>query len=220
MSSRTSWRAISRRMAKGSLAQRGQALIEFSFIVVILLFLIVGVTDIATLLDVHESLVYAARQGARTGAVIGPVSGADCAIVGAIHSALINQPNLTLNTIYIYQATPGDGVLANGSRGSAVYEEYPGSVDCNSNGQIFNTQTGTTPQPPLVDGWPPTKADGSANRMDTPFTNDDSLGVELDYSYQFQFNILGTGNLTGFDYSVFQMNPAALPTPVPTQTTG
>lgn len=210
MNRRMAWRGARRRLRSGSLAERGQALIEFSFIVVILLFLIIGVTDIATLLDVHESLVYAARQGARTGAVIGPVAGADCAIVGAVHSALLNQPNLTVSTIYIYQANGS----TNGSRTTTVYEEYPGFVDCNASGQIVNPQNNQTVAP-VVDNWPAT------TRNDSPFNNPatiDSVGVELDYSYQFQFNVLGTGALTGFDYSVFQMNPAGLPTPIPTQT--
>lgn len=205
------------------LGQRGQALIEFAFVMIILMFLIAGVTDIATLLDLHESVVYAARQGARTGAVIGPVAGADCAIVGAIHSSLLNQPNFTLNTIYIYQATPGGGALADGSRGSALYDEYPGTSDCQVSGTtatIINSQTGAL-QPPLVNGWPPLQSDGvTPNRQNTPFTNDDSLGVELDFSYQFQLNVVGTGAFSAVDYAVFQMNPAALPTPAPTNTSG
>lgn len=195
----------------GRLAQRGQALIEFSFVIVVLMFLVVGVTDIATLLDVHESLVYAARQGARTGAVIGPAANADCAIVGAVHASLLEQPaGLTLNYIYIYQATSS----SDGSRGANVYDEYPGSVDCNSSGQIINTQTGSV-QAPLANNWP------GPNRNNTPFNNPstiDSVGVELDYSYQFQFNVLGTGAFTAVDYAVFQMNPSGLPTPIPTQT--
>lgn len=208
-------RAVRRGPGRTRRSQRGQGLVEFSFFVLAMLFMVVGVTDIATLLDVHESIVYAARQGARTGAVIGPVANADCAIVGAIHSALLNQPNLTITNIYIYQATdPANGAGVDGSRGSAKYDQYPGTVDCDATGNIINTKTGT-PQAPLAFNWDPSQ------RNNTPFSvpsTIDSVGVELDYTYQYQFNLLGTGSLSGLDYSVFQMNPSGLPTPIPTPT--
>lgn len=195
---RSRWRGWSWRQRHG---QRGQGLVEFTFVLVVMMFMVVGVTDIATLLDVHESIVYAARQGARTGAVIGQATNADCAIVGAVHSALLNQPNLTVNLIYIYDVSTADGSRASGDK----VDVYSGNTDC----------VNSAPSPPaLAVGWP------ADTRNNTPFTNDDSLGVELDYSYQFQFNLLGTGSLSGTDYAVYQINPAGLPTPIPTPTGG
>ncbi|MFI5278130.1 MAG: TadE/TadG family type IV pilus assembly protein, partial [Ktedonobacterales bacterium] len=62
----------SRRRLIGIRKQRGQALIEFALIIFpLLLLLVVGSTDISTLLDDHLDVVYAARAGARIGSVIG-----------------------------------------------------------------------------------------------------------------------------------------------------
>ena len=120
---------LARRHA-GRSGQRGQALLEFTMIFVFIMLLLAGVSDVGGLLDIHIAMVYAARQGARTGAVIGPVTAADCAIVGAVHSVVVNQPNLTVNLITIYQAG-ADGL----SNGNAQY--YPGTSDCQG-GQIVN----------------------------------------------------------------------------------
>jgi hypothetical protein len=167
---------------------------------VFLMFLLAGLVDIAGLLDVHIAIVYAARQGARTGAVAGPISGADCAIIGAIHSSLLSQPNLTLNQIIIYQATS----TVNGDyTGAQNAEIYPGTVDC-ENGQIINTQSGSV-QSPTTNTFPAT------SRSITPFT-EDSLGVQLVYSYQFRFNLLGSGSFSASDHAVCPMNPAGVPT--------
>ena len=190
-------------------AHRGQALVEFSLFVVFLLFLLIGVTDIATLLDDHEVVVYAARQGARTGAVIGPQANADCAIVGAVRSAMGNVNNLTLTQIIIYNANNADGSMYNNEE-----DVYPGNVDC-IGGAIKNPANQVvTPSPGT---WPPLQANGSVNRNNTPF-NTDSIGVELIYTYQWQFNVFGTPTFTASDAAVFPINPDTIPTPVPTAT--
>jgi hypothetical protein len=36
---------------------------------------------------------------------------------------------------------------------------------------------------------------------------EDSLGVKIDYTYQFQFNLLGAGAFPTSDYAVYPMNP-------------
>ena len=195
---------VHRRSRRG---QRGQALIEFSMFFVFMMFLLTGVTDIAGLLDVHIAVVYAARQGARTGSVMGPVTGADCAIVGAIHASLISQPSLTATQIIIYQATSTTNGKYTGTQNAEI---YPGNSDCR--GTLIETQNPVTlvwtPVTPSVNTWP------STTRNNSPFT-EDSLGVEIDYSYQFQFNLLGT-NFSASDYAVVPMNPSGTPTPTPT----
>ncbi len=182
----------------GRSGQRGQALLEFTMIFVFIMLLLAGVSDVGGLLDIHIAMVYAARQGARTGAVIGPVTAADCAIVGAVHSVVVNQPNLTVNLITIYQAG-ADGL----SNGNAQY--YPGTSDCQG-GQIVNIDPVTllsSPQSPLPGStWDPSL------RINTPYF-ENSIGVKVDYSYQFQFNLLGAGPFSTSDYAVYPINPQA-----------
>jgi Flp pilus assembly protein TadG len=178
--------------------QRGQAILEFAMFFVFIMLLLAGVTDIAGLLDVHIAVVYASRQGARTGSVMGPVTGSDCAMIGAIHSALLNQPNLTPTQIIIYKATgTTNGVYTTGLPANI----YPGSDDC-----VGGTLTAAA----ISSTWPET------SRNITPFT-EDSIGVQITYTYQFQFNLLGT-TFSAADYAVCPMNPSGGPTPAPSAT--
>jgi Flp pilus assembly protein TadG len=171
--------------------QRGQALIEFCMCFVFMMFLMAGLWDVGNLLDTHVAIVYAARQGARTGAAFGAQSTADCAIVGAVHSALLTQPNLTVTQVIIYKATgTTNGVFT----GAQPAEIYPGTVNCVS-GTINATPIAPAGQPL----WTPNL------RNVQPFV-EDSLAVEIDYTYQFQFNLLGS-TFAATDFADSTMNP-------------
>ena len=162
-------------------SQRGQAVIEFAFFFMALMILLAGVVDIGTLLDDHMDVVYAARQGARTGAVLGRTDPqADCKIIAAIHSALLNQPNLTATRIVIYDSDAS----GNSTGAQDVYVE---PANCSS---------------PSTNTWPP------SSRSDTVYF-EDSLGVEIDYTYQFQFNWFGVGPFAGSDHAVFPISPSS-----------
>jgi hypothetical protein len=187
--------------------QRGQALLEFTVFFLFIMPLLAGVTDVGLLLDAHIAGIYAARQGARTGSVIGPVPQADCAIVGAVHSVLANQPNLTISQITIYKA----GSTGQPTSGLAQY--YIGTADC-QNGQIVDSSNctpscgGCCPTGPLTgSNWPPTNPDGTPGRNVTPY-QEDTIGVRIDYSYTFQFDLLGSGPFPTADYAAYPMNPA------------
>ncbi|MDE3229332.1 MAG: pilus assembly protein [Chloroflexota bacterium] len=156
---------------------RGQALVEFALFVPLLLTLVLGATDVATLLDDHLDIVYAARAGARVGSVIGNFSPsgatftADCAVIGAVQAALSSAVNLQITQIAIYQAPPS------GAWSSTLPQDvYPGNTICLPSGAPSNTATTAT--------WIP------STRNHTPFT-EDSIGVAIWFSYTYQFNIFG-----------------------------
>lgn len=183
---------------------RGQALVEFALFVPVFMFMIVGATDISTLLDNSLNVVYAARAGARVGSVIGNYSPAatpytaDCAIIGAVQAALANSRNVQVTQIAIFDAN------AQGRPQSAAKQDiYPGNAVCNSDGTITPAATQL--------GWPPTP------RNNTPF-NEDSIGVSITYNYTYSFNPLGGGTSTFTDSAVMPIeivvNPA-LPTATP-----
>lgn len=183
--------------------QRGQALVEFAIFVVILANLLAGVVDIGGLLGDHVSMVYAARQGARTAAVLGNLGKADCATVGAIQAAIANLPNVTLNRIIIYKSG------ANGLPIDATTQEsYPGNTQCNaSTGAVTNT--------PSPDGYHPDQ------RNNRPLL-EDSVGVELDYTYSFPLPFLPIGAVSTIslvDRAVMPINPTGVASPQPTGTT-
>lgn len=191
---------------------RGQALVEFALFVPLFLFLLVGATDISTLLNNHLDVVYAARAGARVGSVIGKYSPpapaqytADCAIIGAVQAALSNSRGVNVSKIAIYQAG-SDGQPLNGG---AAEDVYPGNAVCNADGTVSPPATQT--------GWPPTI------RSTTPF-QEDSIGVAITFSYTYQFNPLGNvftpagnGVFQATDYSVMPIE-IVIGTPQPTPT--
>ena len=48
--------------------------------------------------------------------------------------------------------------------------------------------------------------------QNTPY-QEDSVGVEVDYSYAFQFPLLGGGTFLSSDYTVMPINPVGLTLP-------
>ena len=183
---------------------QGQALVETAMIITILFLLVVGATDIATLLDDHLNLVYASRQGARTASVMGNQADADCVTINAVRAALSDATNITLNQIVIYKAG------TNGLPGSSPTEDvYAGSTTCTI------TAGGTTTYTPApcgtCIGYPP------KNRNNTAIY-EDSIGVELDFTYHYQFQVFGTGTLSAADRAVMPIEPVGVPSPNPTPT--
>ena len=186
--------------------QRGQALLEFAAFLTILLFLIAGVVDVGGLLNDHVTIEYATRQGARTGSVLGDQPISDCAIISAVNAAVANDTSLTITQIIIYSAG-ADGQ----PQGMGIDESvYAGDPTC-----TISSGTSTLSEAPSPDNYPPSA------RNDNPYI-EDSLGVEVSYSYAFQFPLLGSGVFQSTDYTVMPINPVVLPTPqmAPTPTTG
>jgi hypothetical protein len=186
-------------------AQRGQALIEFTLFFTFMMLLVTAVTDIAFLLDDHVNLVFAARQGARTGAVLGngftnPKTGVpldpDCEIVGAVNATLLNQPDVKLTSITIYEVGPNEVPTGN-------EDVYPAGDTCDSSGKFATA--------PSVATWP------AGNRVIDPF-EEDSIGVRLDFTYSWRFNILGFPPFAGYDTVEYPLSPSGEPTPLPAPT--
>ena len=183
-----------RPFARRRRASRGQALVETALFLTILLLMVAGGSDIATLLDDHLNIVYAAREGARIGSLMGANSNADCAILGAVQAALASDRNVTLLDILIYSADQDGAPI------SMLYEEeYTGATTC-------DMATGQPTSPAIVNNWP------SSSRNATAFL-EDSLGVELLYTYRFQFNLLGIGSFSGHDAAVMPIAVQLYPTP-------
>lgn len=182
--------------------QRGQALIEFAMFFLILLYLLAGGTNITFLLNTHLNIVYAARQGARTGAVLGNQGGVtgydpDCAVIGAVDAAVAGMPNLRINKITIYLAGPTGQTVS-----PALQDRYLGTATCVVTGSVPSIVPSSAI---LIQGWLP------AARNNLPFTAD-SLGVRIDYTYTFQFPIVPSyGSVTTFDYAVMPIEPVGIP---------
>ncbi len=166
--------------------QRGQALVEFAVLASMLFLILAGAVDLGTLLDNHLGIAYATRQAARIGAQEDQNPGADCSILGAIYAATQNLALVTVTRIIIYQAD------ANGNS-TGNQQVYTGNPGCP-----------TPPNPPvgsLLSGtWP------ASARADSP-PNEDSIGVEIDYSYSWQTGFISAGTFQATDRTVMKLNP-------------
>jgi hypothetical protein len=185
----------------GCRSERGQALLEFSLFLVLILFMIAGVVDVGGLLNDHVSIEYATQEAARTGSVLGNQPTADCAIISAVNSALSSVANVTVTQIMIYNA--GADGLPQGISSESI---YAGDPTCSIVGNIITLSEVASPN-----NYPP------SSRNDNPYT-EGSLGIQVNYSYAFQFPLLGSGVFQSSDYTVIPINPIVLPTPqgVPT----
>jgi len=165
--------------------QRGQALVEFALLMSFVMFpILAGAVDLSSLLDSHLGISYATRQAARTGAEEDQNANADCAVLGSVHAATLNLSLVTVTKIIIYQADANGNSTGN----QQVYLNNPGCPNPAS------------PPPPSSSSWPP------SSRQDTP-PNEDSLGVEIDYSYSWQTGFIATGTFQGSDKTVMKLNP-------------
>jgi Flp pilus assembly protein TadG len=184
-------RRTGRRSRRGR--SRGQALVEFALLVPLLMFMLVGATDVASLLDDHLNIIYAIRTSARVGATLGTAPQADCAIIGALRATLSGVRNLQIQQIIIFKSN------GSGAPITASEDGYAGTAVCNSDGTISPAATALN--------WPP------GARSTTPFT-EDSLGVEVDYTYTFQLNLLGIGQFSAQERAVMPLE-VVIGAPVP-----
>lgn len=167
-------------------------MVEFVMIFPLVMLLVLGASDVATLLDNHLDVVYTARTAARMGSILGTAPATDCAIIGAIRAAMSSVRNVQVNRIVIYKAG------ADGMPIGANEDTYQGSTVCNADGTTSPSATSL--------GWPP------GQRSTTPLF-EDSIGVELDYSYTFQLDLLGMGQFTSADRAVMPLE-VVIGTPV------
>lgn len=197
---RSAWFWLSRAASHSSRRRsvsRGQALVEFALFVPLMMTLIVGATDISTLLNDHLDVVYAARAGARVGSVIGNYAPAgatytaDCAIIGAVQAALSNTRNVQVSQIAIY-LSDSSGVYSS----ARPQDVYPGNAVCNPDGSITPAATQAT--------WAP------SGRCNTPFF-EDSIGVAITYTYTYSFNLLNIPSPSVVDSAVMPIEIVVSP---------
>jgi Flp pilus assembly protein TadG len=88
---------------------RGQAVVEFSLMLPIMLMVIFGLYNLVMVINVQTSLTYAAREGAR----MGSITNDDVAIRGVVREALYNYDTTGSKTFIVispneYTRTRGD----------------------------------------------------------------------------------------------------------------
>jgi TadE-like protein len=177
-------------------AQRGQGIVEFAYLVPVLMLILLAILEFGFMFNHHLTLEYATREGARAGAAmadgtvkdancgLGPLTGAnvDPLIIAAVQrvlespGSLVNRANITQVKIY---EMPWNGTTPTGPQNVWTYR--PGNaanpdVPCLSPATDLDFYES-------AHGW-----DASARTIGaTP----DSIGISISYDYKFQTPLAG-----------------------------
>ncbi|HEY7125169.1 MAG TPA: TadE/TadG family type IV pilus assembly protein [Ktedonobacterales bacterium] len=153
------------RPRRTSRRQLGQSLVEFALIAPVLFLVIFGVMEFCFLYQSLNTVSFAAREGARVGAILGPTSAtADSQIIQAIQGATNPGPGLLFSSIQKIEIFKSD-------QNGTVPALAPG---CNpaANEDVFDGQGNACG----VANWPPSVRSATFNAQDY-------LGVRITFVY-------------------------------------
>lgn len=151
--------------AKGRRRERGQTLVEFALVAPLLLLVIFGTIEFCFLYQSLNTVDFAAREGARVGAVLGPTDvNADSKIIQAIFSATSNGTGLLFSQIKMIEIFKSS---ENGSVPAALTSCASAPNEDVYDGQ--GNQCGTL-------NWPPSMRNATFNAADY-------LGVRITFAY-------------------------------------
>lgn len=145
--------------------QRGQTLVEFALVLPIMFTVVFGIIEFCFLFESVDTVNFAAREGARVGAVLGPTDvGADSKIIQAIQAATSGGSSLLFSTIKYIEIFRSN---QNGAVPAVLTSCTPGANEDVFDGQ--GNQCGTA-------NWPPTSRNAT-------FNSADYLGVRITFAY-------------------------------------
>ena len=155
--------------AKGRRRERGQTLVEFALVAPLLLLVIFGTIEFCFLYQSLNTVDFAAREGARVGAVLGPTdASADSKIIQAIFAATSNGTGLLFSQIQMIEIFRSS---ENGSvpppLASCAQQATPPFED------VYDGQGNACPG---TLGWPPSARNAT-------FNSADYLGVRITFAY-------------------------------------
>ncbi len=148
--------------------QRGQSLVEFALVVPLFLLVVFGTIEFCFLYQTVNTANFAAREGARVGAVLGPTdSAADDKIKQAIFSATANGTALPFGQIQMIEIFKSDqnGTVPTPLATCAQQAQQPNEDVYNGQGIACGALN-----------WPPDQ------RIAT-FDSSDYLGVRITFAY-------------------------------------
>ncbi|HEY7347024.1 MAG TPA: TadE family protein [Ktedonobacterales bacterium] len=147
-------------------SERGQSLVEFALVAPLLLLVIFGTIEFCFLFQSVNTANFAAREGARVGAVLGPTdAAADSKIIQAIFSASSGGTSLLFSDIQMIEIFKSS---ANGSIPAPL-----ASCAQQADEDVYDGQG--NPCPGTL-GWPPASRNATFNAADY-------LGVRITFAY-------------------------------------
>lgn len=146
--------------------QRGQSLVEFALVAPLLLLVIFGTIEFSFLYQTANTVNFAAREGARVGAVLGPTdAGADSKIIQVIFAATSGGAALLFSQIQMIE-------IFKSNENGAVPAPLA-SCTQQANEDVYDGQGNVCPG---TLGWPPSVRNATFNAADY-------LGVRITFAY-------------------------------------
>lgn len=147
--------------------ESGQTLVEFALVLPLLLTVIFGTIEFCFLYQSTNTVNFAAREGARVGAVLGPTdSGADSKIITAIFDATSGGSGLLFSQIQMIEIFKSD-------QNGTVPAPIVGPCAQKTNEDVYD---GSGIACPGALGWPPSSRNAT-------FNSADYLGVRITFAY-------------------------------------
>jgi hypothetical protein len=178
--------------------ERGATLLETAIVIPMLIWLAIGMAEVAFLIIDHMAVANAAREGARVGAAAGPYDpvgpiDADTLILRSVEQAVCHIENGKLERVLIYLAGP-DGELPSDIDFINVYDApVSGVLNCTAAG-VTTLTCNTCP-------WTPASRDNVPPSLD-------NLGVQVEFEHT---PVLGlfpfTGTMDLADKAVMRVEP-------------
>ncbi|MER3418066.1 MAG: hypothetical protein C4343_02920 [Chloroflexota bacterium] len=196
--------------------ERGQGLVEFAAVVPFFLFLLLGMLEFGFVFDHELTLSYATREGARVGAALANGGGP----LGCGPGQSPNWTTVDAQIIAAVQrvlASPGSPIALNRISQIRIYKATATGTEVTGKVNVWRYDPGGGPQ---VDGraldFSPQTVTWLACERNNGTPNPDSLGVSLQYAYQFVtplasvaafFGGGGPASLPLSDRTVMALNP-------------
>ncbi len=156
---------ITRNPRLTSRRQLGQSLVEFALVAPVLFLVIFGIIEFCFLYQSLNTVSFAAREGARVGAILGPTSAtADTQIIQAIQNATANGTGLLFSSLQKIEIFKSD---QNGTAPALTAGCTP-----SANEDVFDGQGNACPPA----NWPPSSRSATFNAQDY-------LGVRITFFY-------------------------------------
>jgi|GEM_PF-1683307 len=177
---------------RGRHGERGQALLEFAFIIPVMMLVMVGIIEFALAFNATLGVNRASQDAALVASEAGNLPGADCMILRSVESDVTSPANAgEISQVQVQRTNPsGTTVFA-----SNTYSRT-GATTCN----LADGTTITVPYSATGTGYPPSQRCnvlGGCPAMTPARTTVDTIGIQISYRYAWRTPLSALMDLVG-----------------------
>ncbi len=187
--------------------ERGAILVEFVIVIPLFMVIVLGIFEIGKAWESNQTVVQAARSGARTVTQLGQHSQADHQAVQAIMATFGNDQG-DVQRIVIFEADANGDAPSGCLSGSA-----PSGAECNVYGPAEFADIGDDSEWADTDDWGCATGDHSDNWCPSDRNNQqrtaEYVGVRVEFVEQYQTGFFGGGTYVITETTVMRIEPDA-----------